>query len=137
MSVPFLDPLHFSTFRERVPMADETEAGDEERTIIPIRDWDTDIQCPKCETKKSDEPSIKVIWTDGGSKTVNLVTCEIPEGFEYLHCTCLFCHFEWLMQTADADERAQAAKEAEEDREEEKEKDKPKGHARRIVRGVS
>jgi hypothetical protein len=117
--------------------------SNEDFTPIPIQNWDTTPKCPKCEAER-DEITMKwktgVANKDGSLDTVNGEKYDVPEGFEHLHSKCEGCGFEWLMQTADADERATAAKEAAEEKEEEKEEDEDapvtaRGHGSRIVRG--
>lgn len=99
--------------------------------IVPIRDFDSDSQCPKCDTKRDEEthkegPGVHVEWliTDGCSLSVNSVTVDIPEGFEVMKNRCNRCGFEWLMQTSDAAERAEAAKKIAEEAAEQEEKKK-------------
>jgi len=119
--------------KKGAPMAED------EFNPIPVQNWDSDKKCPKCESEK-EEVSTK--WKTGheteDKDTVNGETYDVPAGFEHLLCTCKCCGFEWLMQTADADERAAAVKEsAEEKEEEEEDADKPivaRGHASRIVK---
>lgn len=110
--------------------------------IVPIRDWE-DPDCKKCDNKRSDTPGIAVNWTSGGKGRwpVNGKEYEVPEGFEHLHCKCLSCGYDWLMQTSDADDRALAIKEAAEAAETEEDDDKVektegavRGHARRVIR---
>lgn len=115
----------------------------DDSTPIPVQNWDNSVKCPKCE---GDDEDLKMVWrvATNEQSTVNGQKYELPDGFEHLFCQCLCCSYEWLMQTADADERAEAAKQAAEEEndkagDEEEEEDKPaisaKGHGSRVVKG--
>ena len=82
-----------------------------EEKFIPVLDYDQDFQCKKCDEKKSDDPGIEVFWSSGGSCNVNGTTVELPDDFEYMRAKCRRCGHQWISQTSDADDRAEAEKE--------------------------
>ena len=123
--------------KKGAPMSDE-------EAIVPVQNWDTSAKCVKCDQAESGTPGLKYKWKNGGNCVVNDVEVKLPENFEYLHCACLNCGYQWVMQTQDAEDRAKAEKEAAEEAAEEpdEEETEPKvndglpGHARRrVVKG--
>lgn len=97
---------------------------------VPILDYDSDFACKKCDGKKEEEPGVKVTWCSGGVRHVNGNRVELPEDFEFMHCKCCTCGYEWLSQTSDADDRATAEKEAYEEEMKRKEETKKEKEAK-------
>lgn len=129
-------------------MADADEVGIQ--SLVPIREFDSDAQCKKCDTKKDEDVGdgkplgVSVRWTLTSSAIrVNGVLANLPENIEILVCKCQRCGFEFLMNTSDAEERIEAAKKAAEEERERQEAKKEaaepppvrfKGHASRAVK---
>lgn len=115
-------------------------ALEKEYRIVPVRNWDPHtINCIKCN---ADEEHLKYQWMNGGTGFVNGINYQFPEKFEFLFMKCNRCSHEWIMQTADANDRktaeedARLEKEIKEEEEQEAKEEKSgesKGHAHRKV----
>ena len=93
--------------------------------IVAVMDYESNLECPKCQLGRKEEPGIDVVWHNGGPRCVNGVTYEIPKTFECLAMKCQGCGYQWLMQTSDADDRLEAEKAARELEESEENPEEP------------